>query len=138
LKELIVNGVKSKKYSKIYLAYTRFVSMAVQVPVLELFLPFKIEEIRDEAEFKAHKVFKFDQNATAIVNTVLNEYLEATISGVLVSAATSEYAARMVTMHQATENSKTIAEELTTKFNKARQSAITAQIQEITNARLKV
>jgi F-type H+-transporting ATPase subunit gamma len=136
LKNLIVSGIKDGKYSKVHLAYTKFLTMGVQEPEVSLFIPFNLEDLKKE-QMETNKIYKFDQGASDIVNNLLTEYLEASISAALVSSTTSEYAARMLTMHQATENSKTIASELTLKFNKARQSSITAQIQEITNARLK-
>jgi F-type H+-transporting ATPase subunit gamma len=49
----------------------------------------------------------------------------------LLESFASEQAARMVAMENATENAEEMIKDLTMKFNKARQAAITKEILEI-------
>jgi F-type H+-transporting ATPase subunit gamma len=51
---------------------------------------------------------------------------------VLLEAKASEHSARMIAMKNAKDNAAKIASELTLVYNKARQSAITAEVSEIT------
>ena len=50
----------------------------------------------------------------------------------ILEANASEHSSRMVAMKNATESAQKLIEELTLYFNKARQSAITREISEIT------
>ena len=50
---------------------------------------------------------------------------------VLLNAKASEHSSRMVAMKNAKDNANRIAKNLTTKYNKARQSAITTEVSEI-------
>ena len=57
---------------------------------------------------------------------------EKTLYDVLLNAKASEHSSRMVAMKNAKDNANRIAKNLTTKYNKARQSAITTEVSEIT------
>ena len=51
----------------------------------------------------------------------------------LLNSHAAEHGARMTAMHKATDNASDLINELTLTFNKARQSAITNAILEVTN-----
>ena len=53
------------------------------------------------------------------------------IYGAIVDAKTAEHAAGMSAMRTATDNAKTVINDLTIQYNRARQAAITQEITEI-------
>lgn len=59
------------------------------------------------------------------------QYAESLIYGAILDAKAAEHAARMTAMKGATDNAKTIIDDLTIRYNRARQAAITEEITEI-------
>ena len=53
----------------------------------------------------------------------------------LLESKASEHSARMVAMKNASDKSKEVARELTRKYNKIRQAAITREVSEIVSGR---
>jgi F-type H+-transporting ATPase subunit gamma len=53
----------------------------------------------------------------------------------LLESKASEHSARMVAMKNASDKSKEVAHDLTRKFNKVRQAAITREVSEIVSGR---
>ena len=58
-------------------------------------------------------------------------YITGFVYGVLVEGSASEENARMMAMQAATDNAKEMLGELSIRFNRARQSAITQEITEV-------
>lgn len=130
LRSIIIDNFVSGKYDAVYIVYTEFISKSIQEPRVLKFLPFSIDlDIKAEV-----KPYKFEPSAAAILNKLIEEYVEISLINIMFSSSASEYSARMVSMKQATDNANEITHELTLEYNKNRQSAITQQIQEITNA----
>ena len=59
------------------------------------------------------------------------KYLNTQVWQYLLESFSSEQAARMLAMEKATSNARDMIKDLTLKFNKARQSAITTEMLEI-------
>lgn len=132
LKTQIISGYLDQTYKLIYLAFTQFTSVANQQPIIVPFLPLDLELVNRQ-ELKG--TFRFEPNAAKLLHQLLEEYIEVQLRNAVTSATASEYAARMLAMQQATDNSNNLSAELLKQFNKERQTAITAQIQETVNAR---
>ena len=64
---------------------------------------------------------------------ILPRYVEVLIYQALLESRASEESARMITMHNATENAKDLVKSLTLTYNKARQAGITKEILEISS-----
>ena len=62
---------------------------------------------------------------------LLPRYLNVRVYSGLLETSTSENAARMAAMDNATKNCKEMIDNLTLAFNKARQAAITAELMDI-------
>jgi len=134
IKSIILSGFINQEFDEIYLAYTRFFSVAKQEPIVEKFLPFSIKEILGETLVINNGAYLFEPDADEIIDKLLNSYLEIAIYNTLLSATASEYSARMLAMQKATDNALEISKTYQLSYNKARQAAITQQIQEIANA----
>ena len=75
--------------------------------------------------------YQIEPNATAVLDVLIPQLVQILLFHALLESKASEHSARMVAMKNATDNSKTLINALTIKFNKARQAKITAEISEI-------
>ena len=119
--------------SAFYLAYSRFVNAMKQQPVLEQILPLPKQELEEGEGSKKEYVqdYEYEPNAQAVLDLLLNRYVEALIYQAVAENMASEQSARMVAMKAATDNAKKLSNELQLIFNKTRQAAITKEITEI-------
>lgn len=117
----------SGKYDKIELIYNRFKNAAVQILTVEQFLPVKHDDNpHDTVDYI------FEPSQQYIFETLIPDSLKTQVFTALTDSFAAEQGARMTAMHQATENATDIIRTLTIKYNKARQAAITKEINEIT------
>ena len=127
--------------------YPRFRNTLVQEPVLHPILP--IEDIHTAivatraqggpapSDTPADtRAMHFEPGSKAIFDELPSLYCRHAIYHAMLEAKASEHSARMVAMKAATDNARQIAESLTLEYNKARQTAITQEINEITAAAL--
>jgi len=122
----VSEGFLSKRYDKIFIAYTDFINVAKQVPRLRQILPIVIEASEKKSEYL------FEPDAGIVLAAVVPRLLEIQLYQAFLESIASEHSARMAAMHQATEAASDLAIELTLFYNKARQAAITSEIAEIT------
>lgn len=108
--------------------YTEYVSSMVQQVKTLRVLPagFTKTEVSDEV-----RDAKFEPDIPAVLDGVAYRLVEAQIFQALLDARASEYSMRMVAMKNATDNASDLADDLTLAMNKARQSAITQELAEI-------
>ncbi len=118
------------EFDEIRLAYTRFVSMLVQTPYSKPLLPLSMLEKPGEVE-PVRQVTIYEPNAEAVFNSIVPEYLGGLIYGALCESLASELGARRTAMDAATKNAEEMIGDLSLKYNRARQGAITQEITEI-------
>ncbi|CBW73672.1 ATP synthase gamma chain (EC 3.6.3.14) [Mycetohabitans rhizoxinica HKI 454] len=121
--------------SAVYLAYTRFVNTMKQEPVIEQLLPLtdeRFEKRADEAPTpKSSWDYIYEPDAQAVVDDLLVRYVEALVYQAVAENMASEQSARMVAMKAASDNAKTVINDLQLVYNKSRQAAITKELSEI-------
>ena len=66
-----------------------------------------------------------------VLDQVLTRYIESIIFQAVAENMASEQSARMVAMKAASDNAKTLIDDLTLVYNKNRQAAITKELSEI-------
>ena len=74
----------------------------------------------------------FEPNARGLLDELVPRFLYYQMWRALLESNAAEQGARMVAMDNATENAKELIDDLTLEFNRARQSAITMEILDIT------
>ncbi len=117
-----VNG----EYGSIQIGYTNFVSVLTQTPVTEALLPLTAEKgTRTGSEII------YEPDAETVLSTIIPEYVGGILYGALCESRAAEQAARRTAMDAATSNAEEMIEDLSLKFNRARQAAITQEITEI-------
>jgi len=122
------------KLSAVYLAYTRFVNTMKQEPVIEQLLPLSNERLEsndDGATPKSAWDYIYEPDAQTVVDELLVRYVEALVYQAVAENMASEQSARMVAMKAASDNAKTVINELQLSYNKSRQAAITKELSEI-------
>ncbi|WP_144111407.1 F0F1 ATP synthase subunit gamma [Paraburkholderia sp. BCC1886] len=123
------------KVSAVYLAYTRFVNTMKQEPVIEQLLPLSAEQFERTEEDGTTPTSQWDYiyepDAQAVVDELLVRYVEALVYQAVAENMASEQSARMVAMKAASDNAKTVINELQLVYNKSRQAAITKELSEI-------
>ncbi|WP_456277448.1 F0F1 ATP synthase subunit gamma [Bacillus sp. AK128] len=114
-------------FDEIYLYYNHFVS-AIEHQVTEK----KLLPLTDIATTSTKLTsYEFEPSQVDILEVLLPQYAESLIYGSLLDGKASEHAARMTAMKSATDNAKELINNLTLKYNRARQAAITQEISEI-------
>jgi F-type H+-transporting ATPase subunit gamma len=89
------------------------------------------EETSVAQESPLSPLYILEPSGEAIADQIIPQLLGVTLFQVMVDALASEHSSRMVAMKNATENAKTMQDELTLTYNKARQAGITQEIAEI-------
>jgi len=121
-------------YDEVYIVYAEFLSMAKQIPVLKKLLPISaIETVVEEADPNAPYMPEHicEPSPAELLAEMLNRNVYVQINSALLETSTSEHAARMMAMDNATKACKDMIENLTLAYNKARQAAITAELMDI-------
>ncbi|MGI4813347.1 MAG: F0F1 ATP synthase subunit gamma [Janthinobacterium lividum] len=118
----------------VYLGYTRFVNTMKQEPVFEQLLPLADFNAgrRDDTGVAAHSWdYIYEPDPQAVVDDLLVRYVEALVFQAVAENMASEQSARMVAMKAASDNAKTVINEMQLVYNKSRQAAITKELSEI-------
>ena len=112
---------------EVVIIYNNYLTQLVQEATIKRILP-----LEKKVEHKySPKVYIYEPTETEIIESALLKYLDAVIYGVVLTAKLSEHAARMNAMQNATDNANEIIKETQLLYNKARQAAITQEINEI-------
>jgi F-type H+-transporting ATPase subunit gamma len=114
---------------EVYILYGEFINMAVQRPKLLRLLP--IAPLQQEEEVAPGLEYIYEPSVEGIFQELLPRYVNVQIYRGMLENATSEQAARMTAMDNATRNCKELINSLTLIYNKARQSAITKELMDI-------
>jgi F-type H+-transporting ATPase subunit gamma len=126
-----LNAFMSGEVQEVYMIYSRFQSIISQVPTVEKLLPISPQPSEEETEELAGQEYLIEPSAEEILVDLLPRYLNVRVYSGLLETSTSENAARMAAMDNATKNCKELIQNLTQAFNKARQAAITAELMDI-------
>ena len=133
-KELI-DGFLTGKYDEVYIVFAEFISMAKQPPALKQILPIPpLETAQDETQDE-DELYLAEHICEPSSDELLGEMLPKNVCvqlyRALLETSTSEHAARMAAMDNATKACNDMIENLTLAYNKARQAAITAELMDI-------
>lgn len=130
----LVDGFLGDDYDEVYIIFSEFVSMAKQLPVIQKLLPIPPIE-KDEADdgdagdYQAEHIC--EPSPEELLGDLLPRNVYVQIYRALLETSTSEHAARMTAMDNATKACNDMIDSLTLAYNKARQSAITADLMDI-------
>lgn len=125
----LIERYLADEVDEVYMVFARFVSMAKQVPTLVKLLP--IEPPQTEEDVAGMSEYLCEPGAEELLIQLLPKHISVQIYNAFLQNETSEHAARMAAMDNATKNCSELVESLTLVYNKARQAAITAELMDI-------
>jgi len=130
-------------------AYQNFISTFEQQPTVRQIVPITPETMREFVagirpargkyapvqgeSLDKPAVYTIEPDPDTVLAELLPKLLNIAVFHALLESKASEHSARMVAMKSATDKAKEMAGDLTRTFNKARQSAITREVSEITS-----
>ncbi len=130
--ETLMKRFEEKEFGKIEIVYNQFKNAAVQNLVLEQFLPIQEPEKEEVNQKDFATDYIFEPSEDYIKTHLIPDSLKIQIYKAFLDSLASEHGARMTAMHMATDNASELIKELKLVYNKARQAAITTEINEIT------
>jgi len=131
----LVDAFLEGTYDEIYVVYAEFISMARQLPTVQQLIPIppieagKAEDTEEAGAYMPEHIC--EPSTDALLGDMLPRNVYVQIYSALLETSTSEHAARMMAMDNATNACNDMLENLTLIYNKARQAAITAELMDI-------
>ena len=116
------------EFDEIRVAYTNFVSVLSQTPASLRLLPLIREE---HGKSVTQSELMYEPDCEEVFAAIVPEYLGGILYGALCESRAAEQAARRTAMDSATQNAEEMIADLSLKFNRVRQAAITQEITEI-------
>lgn len=124
-----VSMYKNEVFDELYVCYNHHVNSLTSAFRVEQMLP--ITDLDPEEAGDAPVQYLVEPNLDAVLDVVLPQYAESLIFGAIMDAKTAEHAASMTAMKSATDNADDLISNLSTRYNRARQAAITTELTEI-------
>ena len=125
----VMEAYDQGRYDEIVLAYTSFVSVLTQRTKLKPLLPLDTREAPEEE--RTNRQMICEPGADALLKQFLPEYMAGLIYSAACDAFASEQASRRVAMDNATKNAGEMIDDLSLRYNRARQASITQELTEI-------
>jgi F-type H+-transporting ATPase subunit gamma len=130
----IINLFDTGYTDEIQIVYTSFYGQTKNKPTTRRLLPILAADYLDIQAMDLSPEIVYHPSPQQVFDLLVPQYILGILFGVMVQAYASEHYARMNAMHSATTNAQDMLKSLKTRYNIARQSAITNEIAEITGA----
>lgn len=124
----VITLYRMKEISSVDITYTRYVNTLTHIPETVKVLPYTNDEESD------NKTVLMEPNQNELLNRLIPLFVSAQIYDCMLQNKASENAAKKNAMDNANKNADKLVEELRLSFNKARQAAITQEMNEIISA----
>jgi F-type H+-transporting ATPase subunit gamma len=131
----MVDGYLNGDYDEVYVVFSQFISMGRQTPTIKQLLPIPPIETAegaaadDSGEYQAEHIC--EPSPDSLLGDLLPRSVHVQLHSALLETSTSEHAARMAAMENATTACNDLIENLTLLYNKTRQATITAELMDI-------
>lgn len=125
---LIAKDYKAGRFGKVLVSYTKFINMLSFAPSEEELLPFVPD---DDVKREKGVLTIYEPGVEAVFDSLVPQFMSGIIYGAATSSVASELSARRNAMQSANKNADEMIADLTLKYNRARQGAITQEITEI-------
>ena len=121
----LVEMYTSGAVDEVWLLFTRYVNAMTFKPGAVKFLPIEPETGTLAVDYE------FEPGPAKILEKLVPRYVEVSFHRLLLESMSSEHAARMNAMRNATDNATELISSLTLTYNKARQAGITKELLDI-------
>ncbi|MDB5237339.1 MAG: synthase gamma chain [Parcubacteria group bacterium] len=136
-------------FDKVVVAYTSFKSTFEQIPTTRQLLPLSLPALAEivagivpakgkwssEQTLEAPASYEVEPSPEEVLGVLIPRLTAIALYHMLLESKASEHSARMVAMKNASDKSKEVTRDLTRKYNKIRQAAITREVSEIVSGR---
>ena len=129
ISNLVTRGYLSGQFDEVSILFTQFVSMLTQTPASASLLPLKAGQ--REVKTGLRPLVLYEPSPTAVYDAIVPNYIAGMIYGSMCESIASEQGARRTAMDAASKNAAEMIEDLSLRYNRARQGAITQEITEI-------
>lgn len=133
---LVVEEYRKSSCDQVYLAYTNFINLVTQKPIVRKLLPLEVTYGKsDKNEMNtthpSSSVFVYEPDETGLLDQIVPRFIGVQIFQAILTSQASEHAARMVAMRNATDNANELLGDLQLQYNKYRQQIITNEMLDI-------
>lgn len=131
----LIDGFLNEAYDEVYMVYAQFLGMASQPPKVKQLLPIPVisgeetQVVEEPTQYLAEHII--EPSPDELLSEMLPRNVYIQLYNALLETSTSEHAARMKAMDNATKACDDMIESLTLTYNKARQAAITMELMDI-------
>lgn len=129
LSRMLAEKYLAGEFRRLFIIYTSFASMLSQNVQLEQLLPLPKPEKAERAGAPVSTIF--EPSAGEALSLLVPDFIAGRLYSAVCDSYVSEVASRRSAMDSATKNADAMISDLTLKFNRARQGAITQEITEI-------
>jgi len=129
LAEYLAQSFLTGESDLIEVVYSQFKNAASQIFTTEQYLPIPKIDAEDKPAVVPNYIFEPDRDT--LIHYLIPLILKTRMYRMLLDNNASEHGARMTSMDQATENANELLRELRLTYNRARQDAITTELNEI-------
>jgi F-type H+-transporting ATPase subunit gamma len=133
---LAVDEFQKGETDEVYLVYTKFVNTGRQVTDMKKLLPLEVSSGEGRVmNYEQHDgpaaAYEYEPDQREILDEIIPRFTALQVYQAILESQASEHAARMVAMHNATDNAKELATAYELQYNKMRQQTITNDILDI-------
>lgn len=125
--ELLAKAFLAGKFHRLTINYTAYVNVLSQAPASMEILPI----LPTSHPSGKNELIIYEPGPEAVFDSIVPQYISGIIYGALCESVASELSARRTAMESANKNADEMIAELSLKYNRARQAAITREITEI-------
>jgi F-type H+-transporting ATPase subunit gamma len=141
--ERLIAAYVDEEVDQVEIFYNGYISPINQVVRRETLLPLQRATVLEEGDEgdggeqdeEKHSgpraLVEYEPEPEEILERLVPDYVEISIYRALLESTASEHGARMTAMRNASENARTLIEDLTLEMNRARQAEITQEILEV-------
>jgi F-type H+-transporting ATPase subunit gamma len=136
----LIAAYVDSEVDRVEIFYNRYISPLSQVVSRETLLPLQQATLLSEDEQEeegqdgqeGHRALvEYEPDPEQILGRLVPDYVEISIFRALLESTASEHGARMTAMRNASQNARTLIDDLTLEMNRARQAEITQEIMEV-------
>ncbi len=132
ISRMLIDNFLNGEMDEVYIVYTRFVSTMSQEPVVQKLLPVTPAEL----SATDRSGFIYEPDTLTVLGSLLPQFVDMEVYHAMLESIASEQSARMVAMRNATDNAKSLADDLTLVMNKLRQDSITNELLDLVGGQI--
>ena len=133
---LAVDEFQRGETDEVFLVYTKFINTGRQTADMKKLLPLEVKSGEGRVvNYEQHNgpaaAYEYEPDQREILDEIIPRFTALQVYQAILESQASEHSARMVAMHNATDNAKELATAYELQYNKMRQQTITNDILDI-------